>query len=166
MVGDRHQRARRREHIAQRHRRAPVPPDRPRRSRTPSAFGLWPGRTTRGSGGRNDRVELGSGTGAGCTICGSRLDDTAAFIQFIAETLVPIRGRVLLSLRAREGEITDLVAATGFNRQYPTRYVIILVVLLQIELRVLTKRELDAHAACLNLPSRLIACSSGRSQSQ
>jgi|GEM_PF-5304207 len=37
---------------------------------------------------------------------------------------------------------------------------------LQIELRVLTKRGLDAHAASLDLPSRLIACSSGRSQSQ
>jgi hypothetical protein len=40
------------------------------------------------------------------------------------------------------------------------------VLLLQIELRVLTKRGLDAHAASLDLPSRLIACSSGRSQSQ
>jgi hypothetical protein len=38
------------------------------------------------------------------------------------------------------------------------------VVRLQIELRVLTKRGLDAHAASLDLPSRLIARSSGRSQ--
>ena len=51
--------------------------------------------------------------------------------------------------------------------QYPTRYVIIhLVILLQTELRVLTKKGLDAHAASFDLPSRLIACSSGRSQSQ
>jgi hypothetical protein len=34
------------------------------------------------------------------------------------------------------------------------------------QLRVLTKRGLGAYAACLDLPSRLIACSSGRSQSQ
>jgi hypothetical protein len=32
--------------------------------------------------------------------------------------------------------------------------------------RVLTKRGLNAHAASFDLPSRLIACSSGRSQSQ
>ena len=70
-------------------------------------------------------------------------------------------------IRALEGEITALLAARGFDRQYPTRYVIIhLVVLLQIEVQVLTKRGLDAHAASLDLPSRLIACSSGRSQSQ
>ena len=69
--------------------------------------------------------------------------------------------------RALEGELTDFEAATGFDRQYPTRYVFIrLVVLLQIELRVLTKRGLDAHAVSFDLPSRLIACSSGRSQSQ
>jgi hypothetical protein len=56
--------------------------------------------------------------------------------------------RLLCRARALEGEITDLVAATGFNRQYPTRYVIIhLVVLLQIELRVLTKRGLDTPPA-------------------
>jgi hypothetical protein len=75
--------------------------------------------------------------------------------------------RLLCRARALAGERTDLVAARGFDRQHPTRYVIIhLVVLLQIELRVLTKRGLDAHAASLDLPSRLIACSSGRSQSQ
>jgi hypothetical protein len=70
-------------------------------------------------------------------------------------------------VNARHHDLTDFEAATGFDRQYPTRYVFIhLVVLLQIELRVLTKRGLDAHAASFDLPSRLIACSSGRSQSQ
>jgi len=63
--------------------------------------------------------------------------------------------------------ITHLVAATGFDRQYRTRCVIIhLVVLLQIEVRVLGKRGLDAHAPSFDLPSRLMACSSGRSESQ
>ena len=36
----------------------------------------------------------------------------------------------------------------------------------QIEPRVLTRRGPDAYAASLDLPSRLIACSSGRSQWQ
>jgi hypothetical protein len=55
---------------------------------------------------------------------------------------------------------------TGFERHLDLYVTIHLVVLLQIELRVLTKRGPDAHAASLDLPSRLIACSSGRSQSQ
>jgi hypothetical protein len=60
-------------------------------------------------------------------------------------TLIEMRSispRLLCRARALDGEITDLEAATGFNRQYPSWYLIIhLVALVHIELRVLVKRD-------------------------
>src|ERR1035437_2655122 len=73
-------------------------------------FGLWPGRTTRGSGGRNDRRGIRIWNRSRLHYLRVHaflwLDDTTAFIQFIAETLVSIRGRVSI-LRASLGGETN-----------------------------------------------------------
>jgi hypothetical protein len=61
-------------------------------------FGLWPGRTARGSGGRNNRHGIRMWNRSRLHYLRVHafrwLDDTTAFIQFLAETLVSIRGRV------------------------------------------------------------------------
>ena len=63
-------------------------------------------------------VELGSGTGAGwhyLRVHALRwLDDTAAFIQFIAETLVSIRGRVSACL-PRRGETNPSLELSDYQ---------------------------------------------------
>gem|GEM_PF-6076934 len=64
----------------------------------PRLFWLWPGRTARGSGGRNNRRGIRIWNRSRLHYLWvhafHRLDDATAFIQFIAETLVSIRGRV------------------------------------------------------------------------
>jgi predicted DNA-binding WGR domain protein len=69
-------------------------------------FGLWSGRTARGSGGRNNRRGIRIWNRSRVHYLRVHafrwLDDTTAFIQFLAETLVSIRGRVSI-LRASLG---------------------------------------------------------------
>src|ERR1700724_2452881 len=76
------------------------------RRASPQTIGLWPGRTARGSGGRNNRHGIRMGNRSRLHYLRVQafrwLDDTTAFFQFIAETLVSIRGRVSI-LRASLG---------------------------------------------------------------